>query len=142
MDQTQKLLRTVAENAHTGVTACGQLLERTEDEKMRQELSRQQQEYQTFANDAEQSLSRMGLRPAEPGPMQKAGMWMGVQLNTMMDRTPSHIADIAIQGATMGVVTMTRERRELSEADENAQSLAARLITIQQDSIDRLKEFL
>lgn len=142
MDQTHKLLRSVAENAYTGLEACDQLISRTEDEEMRRELTSEKQQYQEFVREAEDSLGRIGGKTSEPGPMQRAGMWMGVQMNTLMDKSTQHIADIAIQGATMGVVGMTRERRELSEAADNAQSLASRFITMQQENIERLKQFL
>ena len=37
---------------------------------------------------------------------------------------------------------MTRDRRELDEADAQAQGLASDLITAQQSAIERLKAFL
>ena len=38
MDQTEKLLQSVVENARTGVNACEQLIERTDDGNLRGEL--------------------------------------------------------------------------------------------------------
>ncbi|MEE1199282.1 MAG: hypothetical protein U0L09_01390 [Christensenellales bacterium] len=142
MDQTHKLIMTVAQNACTGLEACDQLMARTEDEGIRRELLAERRQYQEFVREAEDCMSRIGGKFNRPGLMQRAGMWMGVQMNTALDKSPQHIADIAIQGATMGVVSMTRERRELPDADEDVQSLASRFITAQQENIDRLKEFL
>ena len=74
--------------------------------------------------------------------MARMGMWMGIQMDTMMDATPSHIADMLIQGATMGVVGMTRDRNDLPDADAHAQGIASSFITAQQENIDRLKTYL
>ena len=142
MDQTQKLLQCIVENARMGEDACDQLLNRTEDTGMRRELMLQKQQYAESARDAETRLSRMGVHPQSKGPMARMGMWMGMQINTAADRSASHIADIVIQGATMGVVEITKARNSFTEADAEAQGIAANLITRQQESIDRMKAFL
>ncbi len=130
------------ENARTGADACDQLLSRTDDIEIRRKLMLQRQQYQEAARDAETRLYNEGVEPQPKGPMARAGMWMGMQINTMMDRSPSHIADIVIQGSTMGVVEMTKARNSYPDADAHAQGIAANFITQQQEAIDRLKTFL
>lgn len=142
MNQTQKLLQSIVENARTGMDACDQLLTRTDDAEMRNELMNEKTQYETFARDAEQSLFATGEHPHAKGPLSRAGMWMGIQMNTLTDATSSHIADIVIQGATMGVIGMTRDRNQLPDADEHAHDIASNFITAQQEAIDRLKNFL
>lgn len=142
MDQTQKLLQSILENARTGANACGQLMRRTDDESMRVELQAQKDRYESFAAAAENALTDVGEPPHSQSPISRAGMWMGIQLNTLTDATRSHIADIAIQGATMGVIGMTRERGGLPDADVRAHNIAAGFITAQQEAIERFKSFL
>lgn len=142
MDQTQKLLQSVVENARTGLNACEQLMERTKDEEMRRELMTLREQYQGFQRDAEQALYDAGGRPHAQNPMARAGMWMGLQLNTMTDTSAGHIADMIIQGTTMGVIGMTKDRNEFADADANAQGIASNFVTTQQDSIERMKKFL
>lgn len=142
MDQTQKLLQSVVENARTGLDACDQLLTRVNDARLREELMTQREQYQAFARDAEKSLYDAGARPHAKSPMSKMGMWLGLQMNTLTDVSPSHIADLIIQGATMGVIGMTRDRNDLPEASAHAQGIASNFITTQQDCIDRLKPYL
>lgn len=142
MDQTQKLLQSIIESARTGADACDQLMDRTDDAGMRSELMNQKRQYEDFARDAEQSLFATGEHPHAKGPLSRAGMWMGIRLNTITDTTSSHIADILIQGATMGVIGMTRDRSDLPDADPRAHDIASGLITAQQEAIERLKNFL
>lgn len=142
MDQTQKLLQTIVENGRMGEDACDQLLTRTEDINMRKELMLEKQHYASAARDAETRLYEMGVRPEPKGPMARMGLWMGMQINTAVDQTSSHIADIVIQGLTMGVVALTKARNSYTDADAEAQGIASNLITRQQEAIDRLKTFL
>ena len=76
--------------------------------------------------------------------LSKMGVKMGVMMNTMMDNTSSHIADMMIQGATMGITDTTKlvRENENSPCSEEALALARRIIKYEEESIERLKEFL
>lgn len=142
MDHTQKLLQAIVENGRVGEDACAQLLTRAQDMAIRHEMMIEKQHYASAVRDAEARLYEMGARPHPKGPAARAGMWMGMQMNTMMDKSAAHIAEITIQGATMGVVELTRARNTYSEASADAQGIASWLLTRQQEAIDRLKGFL
>ena len=142
MNQTQKLLQSVVENARVGLDACEQLLQFAKEPEIRQELMHEREQYQTFQRDAEQSLYDAGARPHAQNPLSRAGMWVGLRVNTLTDDSASHLADIIIQGATMGVIGMTRDRNDLPDADAHAHDIASQFITAQQESIERLKNLL
>ena len=69
---------------------------------------------------------------------------MGISINTMMDSTSSHIADMMIQGATMGVTDTTKLIREYenTSCSEEALKLARDTVKYEEESIERLKKFL
>lgn len=142
MDQTGKLLSRVAENARTGYDAASQLLARTQDEEMRRELASERDYYRDAARDAEEKLGRLGAKFDGKGPIARAGMWAGIRMNTFVDRSSSHLADIVIQGATMGVIDTTKARGEFPDASAEAQEAASDFITRQQEAIERMKDFL
>ena len=141
MNQSENLLQAVVENARMGADACDQLLTRTSEMELRKELMLQRQQYSDSAREAEERLCAMGIEPRPKGMPARMGMWMGMQMNTAMNRSPSHIADMVIQGATMGVVEITKARNTYTEADAQAQGIASNLITKQQEAIERLKKY-
>lgn len=142
MDQTAKLLSRVAENARTGLDATDRLLGRAQDADMQKELESEREDYRTAALDAEGRLSEIGEKSGGKGPLTRAGMWAGIEMNTMIDRSRAHLADLVIRGATMGVIDTTKARGEFPDADAAAQDAASRFITRQQETIERMKEFL
>ena len=142
MNQTEKLLQNIVENARMGEDACDQLLSKAEDEAIRQELMTERQHYAAASQAAEKKLTQMGVYPQPKGPMARMGMWMGMQFNTMTDRSAAHIADITLQGANMGIVELTKALNSLPDADAEAQGIANGLIVKQQEAIERLKPFL
>ena len=142
MNQTIQLLQDVVRNARTGESGVEQLLEKVEDKGMLDELNREKTDYQRIAEKAEQALTAAGGKIEPLGMMAKAGMWMGTQMNTLMNKSNAHIAEMVIQGANMGVIELTKSRNTYSDADPNALDIAADFITQQQDIIERQKAFL
>lgn len=142
MNETIQLLRDVARNARTGEEAISQLMEKVESAEMRGELDRELQQYQSTARQAESALAAAGGTPEPIGIMQKAGMWAGTQMNTLTDRSNAHIAEMVIQGATMGIIEMTKARNSCPDADPGAAGIASRFIVDQNDIIERQKAYL
>ena len=142
MNETVQLLQDVVRNARTGQDAVEQLMKKAEDATMRSELRKEQQEYAATRRESEQALTDAGGRAEPVGPMAKAGMWMGIEMETLADRSDAHIAEIVIQGATMGVIEMTKALNTYDDADDCARSLASRFVVQQNETIDRQKAFL
>lgn len=142
MNPTRQLLQSIVENGRMGEDACRQLLGRVQDPAIRSELMLEKQHYAEAVRSAEQQLCELGETPHPKGPAARMGLWMGMQFNTMIDQSAAHIADILIQGSTMGVIELTKARNSCPDANAQAQGIAANLITRQQEAIDRLKAFL
>ncbi len=142
MDQSTELLQRTLENARMGEDALGQLLDKARDQRLREELMRQQDQYRAVVRSAESQLYAAGAVPRAKTGLARAGAWMGMEMETLMDRSPEHLADMVIQGSTMGVIEMTKARNELSDADAQAQGIASDFVAKQQDGIDRMKAFL
>ena len=142
MNETIQLLKDVAKNARTGEEAINDLMQKAESAEMRTELDRERRQYGAAARQAESALAAAGQQSEPVGMMQKAGMWVGTQMNTLTDRSNAHIAEMVIQGATMGIIEMTKARNTCPDADPGAASLASRFIVDQNDIIDRQKAYL
>ena len=142
MDETVQLLQDVVRNARTGQDAVEHLMQKTEEGRMREELIREKEDYAVTRRESEQALVNAGGRAEPVGPLAKAGMWAGLEMETLADRSDAHIAEIVIQGATMGVIEMTKALNTYDDADANARSLASRFVVQQNETIDRQKVFL
>jgi hypothetical protein len=85
-----------------------------------------------------------GGTPKEENILTKAGAKIGVEMNTLMDSTPSHLAQMVIEGATMGMTDMTKVLREYENKNcsESTIRLAKEIANFEDKSIDSLKKFL
>ena len=142
MNETVQLLQDVVRSARTGQDAVEQLMKKTEEGRMREELIREKEDYAVTRRRGEQALADAGGSQEPAGPLEKAGMWAGLEMETLMDRSDAHIAQIVIQGATMGMIEMTRSLNTYDGADPDARSLASQFVVNQNEAIDRQKGFL
>ena len=113
-------------------------------EKLRSELSRQFSEYENIAAEAEQYLSTLNIEAKEENMLTKISAKAGIMMNTMKDASPSHISEMMIQGLAMGITEMTSKVRESKEqaCDDKMIALGDRLVSFQEDAVDRMKKFL
>lgn len=63
-------------------------------------------------------------------------------MNTLIDKTSSHIAEMMMQGNMMGVIEITKTIKHNPDADAAALQLARDLLQTQENNIQELKQFL
>lgn len=141
---TKEFLDKLYKNVKMGADSIIDLMPKVSDSGMREEMTAELEQYEKFAKKARDILFEQGDEPKEESFMAKAMTKMGIAMNTMMDDTTSHIADMMIQGATMGVTDTTKLIREYENTScaEDALALARETIRYEEESIERLKKFL
>jgi len=142
MNETVQILQDLARNAQSGLDAIEALTLRAESRAMRDALNEARTRYQKSLRDGERALRAAG-GPAEPtGKAARTAMKLGLELQTAVNRTDDHIAEMVIQGATMGVIEMTKSMNTYAEAEPYARSLASQFIVQQNEIIETHKKFL
>ncbi len=137
MNPTIELLNEVWAGARTGLTSLRAILDITDDTNLRNEIYRQETEYLNVVREAENLLAGHGERPDGVNCMTRACTWTGIRMNTLTDKSTPHMAGLLIQGNTMGVIELTKARADFEGAQASAQDLAARLLALEQDNIER-----
>lgn len=141
---TKKLLDALYKNVKMGADSILDLMPKVGDEEMRAELTSELEKYDSFAKEIKNMLLDIGEEAKEESFLAKIGTKMSVTMNTLVDSTTSHIAEMMIQGGTMGVTDATKSLREYenTSCSEDALDLAKRIIKYEENTIERLKEFL
>ena len=65
-----------------------------------------------------------------------------INLKTIIDKTPSHISEMLIQGSTMGIIDVTKRINDYGDADKEILDLAHRLLQFEKDNQEEFKKFL
>ena len=80
----------------------------------------------------------------EKGFMTKTMAKVGMEFNTMMDTSLSHIAEMMIQGSNMGIVEMNKciNTCERGGCEDGAVRLAQDIVEFEQQNLERMKKYL
>ena len=147
------LLQEVYKGAVMGSDALNQILPKVENAGLKGDLQTQLQQYQGTAAEAERQLKALNKCPQPLPGVEKAMLWGAVQGQTLLNRETSHLAEMVIQGSSMGIVNLTKalnscdsagapELGAAAERRKQARTLAQQAITNEQNSIARLKPYL
>lgn len=69
-------------------------------------------------------------------------MRIGLKLNTLIDSTSSHLAEMLMQGYVMGITDMARAGREFAADDKDVLMLAERLIRLEDANFAAVRRWL
>ena len=141
---TEEFLGDLYKNMKMGADSIVNILPKVQDGDLKQELTAELNRYEEFAKEIGNLLYEEGETPKEENVMTKMMSKVGMAMNTMIDSTDSHIAQMMIEGATMGITENTKLLRkyENKRCSEQALSLAKETVRFMEDSVERMKQYL
>ena len=118
------------------------ILEKVSDKELKKELERQGKKYKEILNKISKLYPEYSNKePHETNTMNKVMTWYGIEMKTMMDDSTSKIAELLLQGTNMGIIEGRRLLNNNS-TDKDIHSLLKEYVDMQEDAVERLKQFL
>ena len=131
--QSEEVLAEAYRNTQLAIQSISNLLPQVDDMPTREELIRQHEEYEQFSAKTTMLAKDKGIELKEPNPFKKAMMWGSIKMSTMTDNSPSHIAEMMVQGTVMGITALKKSLGELSpEAHEDIRKLAEAFLEMEE----------
>ena len=138
----KEFLNKIYQNAQMGVNSITYVSEKTEDNKLLGQLRHQLQQYNEIAAEAANALLQNEDFPKEKGPLAQVGLWSSVQINTLIDKSADHIAEMMMQGSSMGIIDMSKALRKYKNAEKETIALGEKLIETEEENFSKMKYFL
>ncbi|MBQ1963683.1 MAG: hypothetical protein II369_06150 [Clostridia bacterium] len=141
---TETVLQGIYKNVKMAEDAILDLMPRVKDEALKSDLTVQLSAYDAFASRTAKLLDEEGIKPAAEGMLTRLSAKMGTAMNAMRDSTSTHLAEMVIEGATMGVndlMSLLRDGKE-GEVSEEVLRLAKDLCAFEEKTIKEMKEYL
>ncbi len=136
------LLSHVYQTADMGRDGIKTVRRRVRDPKLLRALNAQDEEYRKLQDSAGKMLRERGVQPDGVGAMARMGSEMMGTMQTMMDHSATKIAEMMIQGNTMGMTKSLRTIRDCKVKDGQVKDLADKLLKTEQANIEEMKGFL
>lgn len=137
-----KVLNELHKGAKMGMDSISFVSEKVEDSEFKDNLSFQYTEYSQFLDRINKLYENYGEIPEENAMGQKVMSWTGIQMNTLNDKSTSHLAELLIQGTDMGIIKGRKLLNSSPNISEDVRSLLDNFVVTQENSINQLKKFL
>lgn len=138
------LLSEVYRNVRMAEESIINLMPKVTEEKLKNMLTVQISVYSAFSSRAAKQLAEAGIKPEEENMMTKMGAKMGIVMNTLKDSTQEHLAQMLIEGTTMGVGELLRVIRDAQNNGiaGDALTLASDVLAYEEQVVEEMKAYL
>ena len=142
MNQNVELLNYIYQNSQMGTDTIKQLLEIVKDEEFKQQLQSQYNEYKIINDATTDLLNKHGFDEKGISAFEKVKTYLMINMQTLMDKSTSHIAEMMMIGSNMGVIDAIKNLKKYKEAEPDILTIMERLKAFEENNISSLKEFL
>ena len=138
----ENLLNSIYQNIAMVLETIPEIRKITTDCDFKALIVSQEEEYQSLSDSVKEEITSVGSSTEELNDLLKTySEWM-TKLKAMSDKNVSHLAEMCIQGYTMGMVKGIQKIHLYCDASKEAMHYAKQLITLHEKSIDNLKKYL
>lgn len=137
-----ELIQFVHKTCEMGVVGLCDVKDKISGKAMKGAVESQIKEYKSLTEKTGRILRAAGQIPQGPSGISRAMSGMMSRAKLSIFPTDSKIAEMVIQGNTMGITKCTKHLNDYSGGDPRARELASRLIKTQQANVDQMKPFL
>jgi len=140
--QEIEILKEISKDAKMGMDSVTMVTKKVQDEKFKELLDEQHNEYQNIFDRTQELLVKHDESIEDVPPMQKMMAWTGIQMNTMNDKSNSQLSELLIQGNDMGVIKGIKLLNGSNFTTPEIENLLSDFVRLQEKNIDDLKKFL
>ena len=138
----EDLLDEVYKSVTMGSDSVSTLIGKTNDASMREALTARLEGYQNFASTTRTKMNEKNYKIKEAGALTKIPAEVTMNVTTMMDNSNTKIAEMMINGSTMGIIELTRKIRRTPCADADSVKIASDVVAFEESGIEQMKTYL
>lgn len=142
MDENEEFLNYIYQNAEMGKNTINQIIGISEDKALKRVLESQLREYNEIFDTANNKIELTRKTSKSIGTIPRLTTYLSINLKTMTNKTSAHIAEMMIQGSTMGIIDVTRKIKEYKNVTKDVKELGNRLLKFEQQNVEEMKRFL
>ncbi|MCQ2423595.1 MAG: hypothetical protein MJ088_01685 [Clostridia bacterium] len=143
-DPTEELLCEIYRNVQMGTESVADVIPKIEDKRLLTDATSEIECYGRYTSEAAGMMNDRGIRPQQLAAHKKLSAKMGIAMNTLVDSSSGHIAEMLIEGNHMGADQLDGEicKCEKAGCDSEVSSFARRVVAYERSEAERLKSYL
>ena len=139
---TIKLLRECDAGVKMGISSIDDVLDYVRGKELKDRLTKCKQEHEKLGEEIGKLLDRYHDEGKEPNPMAKGMSQVKTNVKLAVHESDETIADLMTDGCNMGVKSLNKYLNKYEAADEKSKDIAKRLIRLEQQLTEDIRDFL
>lgn len=142
INHTKELADRVYENVRMASYAIDCIIEKIENPELAELIRKQNEFYLSAVTKTENYAKENGFELKDISPMLKGMSYVSIKMKTIMNNDSPKLAEMLIQGTTMGVTDTLKAITEFKNANEEICIMAKDVVNHEEEFVDSLKTFL
>ncbi|MBE5816479.1 MAG: hypothetical protein E7315_01995 [Clostridiales bacterium] len=139
---TIRLLRECDSGVKMGISSIDDVIDNVTSKELKCFLSKSKEKHSELSKEIDALLSKYHDEGKEPGPMLKGMSWIKTNVKLAVDYSDNTIADLMTDGCNMGIKSLSKYLNEYAAADEKSKDITKKLIKIEEDLSNQLRDYL
>jgi len=139
---TTSLLDLAYKNVRMGSFAIDCIIDKIEDRRLEELLRKQNDFYLDTTEELERISSSIGHEPEDINALLKGSSFASINMKTLINKETPHIAEMLVQGTTMGITEILKAKSEFSTENSELADIIDSITESEELFVDSLKEFL
>ena len=123
----EAMLQEIVQNTEMGKNTLDELMGLTYDQKLKDEMMRQKNEYRRLNQQAHTALDAIGAQAKGQSAAARMSVSMGIRTRTMLDKSTRNLATMLAEGSGQGVLDCKRAETDYPQASPGAHKLMEEL---------------
>lgn len=141
-EDTEGILKECDAGVKTAINCIDEVIDRTDNEKLRAALKKSRTEHVELGNDISSMLDENGFEGKDPPMISKLMSKGKINAELLMEPTDAAIAELMIDGCNMGIKKLSEYVNRFPTSVSPAVRTAERLIKTEQELMDEMRVFL
>lgn len=143
-DKNFRAAENIYRNAKVAVLSIDEVQKTLTDDNLKSELSYEREGYENFLQEFSDFLKEQNYRAEDLPALKKAGMKIGIAMNTLTDKSSPHVANLMLKGTVTGISELIQlySRDEGEKISDDVIFYAKKLQNLEEEYEARLKKLL
>lgn len=139
---TVKLLKECDAGCKMAVNSINDVIDRAQSKQLYDLLMKNSSLHEEIGNEIGDLLDECGAREKDPATMARIMSWAKINAKMLNSPTDATIADLMSDGCAMGIKKVSEYENMYPLASEEAKQKAEKLVHLQQNFMEQLRQFL
>ncbi len=136
------IYRDIQKNTEMAIKAIDTLSDKVYEDDFALQISRQSLKYSDIRSRAMDKLLAARAEPVHTNYMADFMLKSAIHMNTLLNTSTSHLAELMIQGSNRGITDMCKSLNHNATGDSMAMELAKELMDFEEKNIEVMKRYL